>query len=51
MEIHRAVFAKPIIFDFVRLLSGPRDEIEKSASPIFFSVPFSVGWENPFGDI
>ena len=51
IEIHRAVFEKPIIFDFVRFLSRPRDEIEKSGSPIFFSVPFSVSWKKPFGDI
>ena len=51
IEIHRAVFEKPIIFDIVRFLSRPRDEIEKSGSPIFFSVPFSVGWKKPFGDI
>ena len=50
-EFHRAVFEKPIIFDFVRFLSRPRDEIEKSGSPIFFSIPFSVGWKKPFGDI
>ena len=51
IEIHRVVFEKPIIFDFVRFLSRPRDEIEKSGSPIFFSIPFSVGWKKPFGDI
>ena len=44
-EFHRAVFEKPIIFDFVRFLSRPRDEIEKSGSPIFFSIPFFVGWK------
>ena len=32
--LNRAVFEKPIIFDFVRFLSRPRDEIEKSGSPL-----------------
>ena len=45
IEIHRAVFEKPIIFDFVRLLSWPRDEIKKSVRYIFFSVPSFVGWK------
>ena len=51
IEFHRAVFLKPIIFNFVRFLSWPRDEIQKSASYIFFSIPFSVGWTKPHDDI
>ena len=34
-EFHRAVFEKPIIFNFVRFLSWPRDEIQKSVPYIF----------------
>ena len=50
-EFHRAVFEKPIIFNFVRFLSWPRDEIQKSVSYIFFSIPSSVGWKKPHDDI
>ena len=51
IEIHPAVFEKPIIFNFVRFLSWPRDEIQKSVPYIFFSVPFSIGWKKPHDDI
>ena len=44
-EFHRAVYEKPIIFNFVRFLSWRREEIKKSVPYIFFSVPFSVGWK------
>ena len=50
-EFHRAVFEKPIIFNFVRFLSWPRDEIQKSVSYIFFSIPFSVSWKKLHDDI
>ena len=50
-EFHRAVIEKPIIFNFVRFLSWPRDEIQKSVPYIFLSIPSSVGWKKPHGDI
>ena len=51
IEIHRAVFEKPIIFNFVRFLSWPRDEIQKSVPYILFFIPSSVGWKKPHDDI
>ena len=51
IEIYRVVFEKPIIFNFVRFLSWPRDEIQKSVPYIFFSIPSSVGWKKPHDDI
>ena len=50
-EFHRAVLEKPIIFNFVRFLSSPRDEIQKSVSYISFSLPSSVSWKKPHDDI
>ena len=50
-EFHRAVFEKPIIFDFVRFLNCPQAEIEKSGSYTFFFVPFSIECKKPLVDI
>ena len=47
-EFHRADLEKPIIFDFVRFLSRPCDEIEKSGSYTFFFVFLSVECKKPF---
>ena len=45
------VFQKPVIFNFVRFLSWPRYEIQKSVSYIFFSIHISVGWTKSHDDI
>ena len=50
IEIHRAVFEKPIIFNFVRFLSWPRDEIQKSVPYIFFSTSFWIDCKKPYDD-
>ena len=50
-EFHRVVFEKPTIFNFVRFLSWPRDEIQKSVPYILFSILSSVGWNKPHDDI
>ena len=50
-EFRRAVFEKPIIFDFVRFLNCPQAEIEKSGSYTFLFVPFFVECKKPFADI
>ena len=45
-EFHQAVFEKPIIFDFDRLLSWPRDEIKKVARPFASQFLFLLDEKN-----